>query len=179
MQSLASPDQETWFLHIDPGQRISVRTPTHWRIENDDQTLLSLRAPDDVLTCLRIQYVSLTERGFNDRVVELCKAEKSYWQPQKLQRLELANLEAFEAHFLMHGPAFSCILRKAYVCAGTGVFAVAFMTRAAAWAGNGGLYRSVINSIHIDLGDDTRISTGKSIRSNCINTATDPVAQAQ
>ena len=146
---ISSPNNDVWKLVIDSRLRIEVSTPPDWRSEPDDQTVLSLRAPGDVLTSLRLQYVSRNRLRFNDRVTQLCDSEASYWQQQKIVPIEVADQQAFEAHFLLEAPAVNCLLKKVYVSAGAGIFVVVFMTRAESWARNNPLYRRIIKSIDV------------------------------
>lgn len=145
----SSKINDVWNLTLDCGRQIELRTPADWRTESDEQTLLSLRSPDDVLTSLRLQYVSLNQLAFSDRVTELWNSERSYWQQQGVEPVDLPDLQAFEARFLMRAPAMSCILRKVYVDVGNGVFVLMFMTRAEAWSRNSALYRQIVHSIDV------------------------------
>jgi hypothetical protein len=145
-----------WRQYVDADQRIEMDLPAAWVDRAAAGQLLELHAPDDPWTVLLLTFHKLDLLRFGERVNELVIEDSKRWSLQRKASLIHNGAAAIEADFSLQSNGSSWMMRKLYLPHNDGLFALAFMTRAATWSRYSTAYRGVHRSFAAFRGNTAR-----------------------
>lgn len=145
-----------WRHYTDADQRIEMDLPAAWIDRAAGDHLFELHAPDDPWTVLLLSFHKLELLRFGERVNELVIDDSKRWNLQRKASLIHNGVAAIEADFSLQSNGASWMMRKLYLPHNDGLFALAFMTRAATWSRYSAAYRGVHRSFALFRGNTPR-----------------------